>query len=106
MPKKLFNSETGRMAGKKSKRKPFDQQWREKLETMITKGENKGKTPHDLLFEVIMNKAMEGDLVAAKELYDRCYGKAKQSVETRDKTLEENPMYKQMQAITDKFKEK
>jgi len=107
MPRHKLTPEERKKGGKNSKRKPFDQQWREKLEAVITKGEHKGKTNHDLLFEVILNKALvDGDLHAVKELFDRCYGKAKQSVETRDKTLEDNPMYNQLKAITDKFKEK
>ena len=105
MAKYKLTPEDGRKGGKKSKRKPFDQQWRDKLEKEITKGDNKGLTTHDLLFEMLKREAVEGNMMAFKELYDRCYGKAKQLTETRDKTLEENPMYSQLKAMTDKFKE-
>ena len=102
MPKHILTAEDGRKGGKKSRRKPFDQKWRDKLEEVITTGTDKGKTRHDVLFEIIENEAKNGNMVAFKELYDRCYGKSKQSIETRDKTLEDNPLYEQLKYMRDK----
>lgn len=59
-------------AGKKSKRKSLDTKLRERLEKDGTL---------ETIMEVLENMAIGGDMQAIKELFDRTYGKAKQSIE-------------------------
>jgi hypothetical protein len=58
--------------GKKSKRKSLDARLREQIE-------NDG-TLTDII-DVLKNMSLGGDIQAIKELFDRTYGKAKQSIE-------------------------
>jgi len=58
--------------GKKSKRKSLDARLRERIEESGTLTE---------IMEVLENMAKGGDIQAIKELFDRTYGKAKQSIE-------------------------
>jgi hypothetical protein len=59
-----------------------------------------------ILYNTLVKKAEEGDLRALETLLDRIEGKAKQLTETRDKTLEDNPIYQQLRNMTEKFREK
>jgi len=107
MPKRSngFDKDSNRAseAGKKSKRKGIDEKLREIASELD--GDNKLTIDQAINLKLI-SLAKEGDLQAIKEYLDRCYGKSKQYTETRDKTLEDNPMYSQLKAITDKFKDK
>jgi hypothetical protein len=58
--------------GKKSKRTSLDSRLRERLE---------GDETINKLLDVLQSMALGGDLQAIKELFDRTYGKAKQSIE-------------------------
>ena len=65
-------------AGKKSKRKPFDQKMREWLDSAVKEGEN--LTVHELFQKALMKEGAKGNVQAIKEVYDRAYGKAKQNI--------------------------
>ena len=56
--------------GKKSKRKSYDAELREKLESGL----------FNSLVEVLESKGKEGDLKAIEIIFDRAYGKAKQHI--------------------------
>ena len=58
--------------GKKSKRPSLDKRLRDRLECEGT---------IETLLDVLENMALGGDLQAIKELFDRTYGKAKQSID-------------------------
>lgn len=64
--------------GRKGKRKPLDVAWRTKLEEYLSE---KDKSLLDELFGVMIAQANTGNIQAIKELLDRAYGKAKQSIE-------------------------
>ena len=76
-PEKPFTSETGRLAGMKSKRKPLDHAWREKLEAL----KDGDKSRLDELFNILIEQAADGNIRAVTELLDRSYGKAKQVID-------------------------
>ncbi len=76
-PKNQFTSERAREAGKKSKRKPLDVQWRDKL---MQYTDNKDETLLDEIFHVLRTEASTGNMQAVKELLDRSFGKAKQPI--------------------------
>lgn len=59
-------------AGKKSKRRSLDAIFRERIEA---------NGSLDNIMEVLESMAQGGDIQAIKELLDRTYGKAKQSIE-------------------------
>jgi len=65
-------------AGKKSKRKPLDHQWREKLNDYI---KDKDITTLDLVYKVLVKEVSKGNIMAIRELLDRSYGKSKQPIE-------------------------
>jgi len=51
-------------------------------------GEEKdGKTAAEAILKAIRLKAAKGDIRAAEMIFDRAYGKAKQSIEFEDKTV-------------------
>jgi hypothetical protein len=81
MGKHVLTAEDGSKGGKKSKRRPYDQVWREKLDEKIKSGPYKGKTVNEMLFDVLKTEAGTGNIQAIKELYERSYGKAKQFID-------------------------
>ena len=72
-----FNSKTGSIAGKKSKRKPFDQRLRERLEAEMANG----VTYEEALFKAMVKAGLKGSVQAFNALNDRAYGKAKQPIQ-------------------------
>lgn len=78
---KPFTSETAKAAGKKSRRKPFDQVMREMLEKDI---DGAGINTNEAMFRALRKVAMRGtqhSTMAAKELWNRGYGSARQNIE-------------------------
>ena len=71
--------ERAREAGKKSKRKPFDQRMREWLEKAVE--ESPDKTREDLLRIRLYELAINGDRQAINDIFNRAYGQPKQFVE-------------------------
>ena len=76
----MFDSERGRKAGQKSKRKPLDEAWRDKLEEYK---KSQKTTLLDDIFHVLEEKAKEGNLKAIDMLLDRSHGKAKQEIDLK-----------------------
>ena len=66
------NSPRASEAGKKSKRIAFDVRLRDKIE---------GDGTIENVMDVLSSLASQGDIQAIKELLDRTYGKAKQSID-------------------------
>lgn len=75
--KTSFTSDTAKKAGANSIRKPLDQAWRDKLEEYK---KSKNTSLLDEIFQVLEDKAKEGNLKAIDMLLDRSHGKAKQDV--------------------------
>jgi hypothetical protein len=82
MPRPKFNSETGAAAGRKSKRRAFDQRMQDMLSKRIKSGMYKGMSREEALLEMMYNRAMdEGDAKVANALLDRGHGKARTLIE-------------------------
>ena len=67
------------------KRKPLNAAWVELLEAIPQDG---GETLLSELFRLLMSEARMGNIQAIKEVIDRAYGKAAQSIEIDIKTDE------------------
>ena len=61
--------------GQNSKRRAFDKQMQEWLEEEISEGT--GLTANEAMFKGLLKQAMKGNPAAAKELWDRAFGKSK-----------------------------
>ena len=65
-------------AAKKSKRKPLDEQWREKLQNALGDGD---RTTLDAIYGILLKEAKNGNMKAIETLLDRAFGKSKQGIE-------------------------
>ena len=74
-PSVKFTSETARKAGQKSKRKPLDLQWRDKLNNALG---SSNRTALDAIYALLLKEANNGNIMAIRELLDRSFGKSKQ----------------------------
>lgn len=63
-------------------RPPILPELKEAMAKLLTNEEG-GKTALERVLNALYNKAIKGDVRAAQELFDRGYGKAKQTVDTR-----------------------
>lgn len=105
MTRPKFTSEQAREAGKKSKRKPFDQEMREWLynvqEINITMNDGTKKTvkqnPVDLMRAALLFEASKGNVQAIREAFNRAFGQAKQHVTIND----ENEVRKSLEEASD-----
>ena len=70
--------EKGRKGGQKSKRIPFDKRTQEWFAKEIKEGS--GVSNEEALRAAIFKQGLKGNVQAAKELWNRAYGQAKQSV--------------------------
>ena len=78
MDKHKFTKEELIKGGKNSKRKPLNEMWRDKLES-IPDGDD--KTRLEKLFDIMTMCASDGNMQAIKELLDRTYGRAIQPIQ-------------------------
>ena len=76
--KHILTAKDGAKGGKNSKRKPFDQRFKDFLEKKY-----KGDTNEDRLRSALLEFALEGNVKAATELFDRAHGKAKQTIDQK-----------------------
>ena len=70
-----FNSHTGKLAGKKSKRKALSHEWIEKINELDVNGISK----IDNLFNILYNEALNKNFKAIEYLINRVYGKPDQA---------------------------
>lgn len=61
-------------AAKKSKRRPLEKQWREKLTSLIGKSD---KSELDILYSLLWKFLKKGNMKAGEMLLNRSFGKAK-----------------------------
>ena len=82
----LFNSETARIAGKKSKRKPRDQVIRERLDKYLEGRIKKGDTRdrQEIMIEAAFKEWLKGNRGPMAYLMDRGLGKAPENVKFED----------------------
>jgi len=79
----------GAKGGKISKRKSQDKRVQEFLENELTKINAKGKViplgtnREELLYQALFKSGLKGKTEASRELFDRAYGKARQSMDLR-----------------------
>jgi hypothetical protein len=66
-------------AGKKSRRKPLEVRMQEFLNEKMQEGDDRSR--EDILRQALFKFAIKGNMLAVKEMLDRAYGKAKQSIE-------------------------
>ena len=101
-----FNKQTakknGQKGGKISKRKPLDEQWRDKLNKSLGEGD---RTTLDAIYGILLNAAKDGNIKAIEVLLERSYGKANQNI-TVNEAQEINPMLEQMRAIRQELEDK
>ena len=76
-----FNSETGAIAGRKSKRKSLDTKLAEMADSQIVQFQGKSMTKDEMINQVLIDKASLGKIDFVKEYNNRRYGKAKQKIE-------------------------
>ncbi len=72
----ILTAKDGAKGGKKSKRKPFDERFKDFLAETVG-----GLTNEDHLREALMKFALKGNVKAATELLDRAHGKPKQPIQ-------------------------
>lgn len=72
-----LNRELAKECGKRSKRLPLNVAWRNILNSPL----EEGITHMDKLLEVLFQQALDGNMMAIREILDRAYGKPKQSNE-------------------------
>lgn len=65
-------------AGKKSKRRPLDAEWRDKLQEALGGGD---RTTLDAIYGILLREAKDGNMKAIETLLDRAFGKSKQGIE-------------------------
>ena len=96
MPRKdtQFNSETGRKAGKKSKRKPLDMGIKEQLEKFLD-----DKKMLELLRAAYMHFE-KGNPKPLQYLMNRGLGTPTMRQEIRNLSMENNPLYQQLKELT------
>lgn len=86
--------EAARLAGAKSKRKPFDQVMREWLNTIqeISYTTKDGETkivkmmPEDMFRLALLKEGSKGNVQAIREALNRAYGQAKQHITVEDES--------------------
>lgn len=90
-------------AGKKSKRKPLDHQWRDKLNEALADEPN--RTILDQIFQILIELSAQGNTMAIRELLDRAYGKAVQfNVNADTDTTQANPMLDNIRKLREELK--
>jgi hypothetical protein len=80
------NRQLASECGKKSKRRPLNDMWRDKLEevTFAPKTGKERQKQLDELYALLMKSAKKGGgvgVMAIKEILDRAYGKAKSNID-------------------------
>jgi len=104
LKKHAFNKETASEAGKKSKRPvSLKRALKEMFQKQLKEG---GKITEENFVKACALSGMKGNAGMAKIIFEYIDGKVPQDVNTRDKTLEENPLYNQLKEMTKKHKEK
>jgi len=95
MPKEdtQFNSETGRIAGKKSKRKSFDSHMKELINEIFADSKD------ELIISAIQ-QFKKGNHKPLAYLMDRGLGKPTSYQVTQSLNPEDNPLYKQLKELT------